>query len=353
MKEDELMNIDYSVDLIEFDENETFIFEDETYIIKDLPKILTNQAKIIADLNKKKNDAVQKAKNSKEKVDNLAPVKFFKKKAAIEDLQDALKDTNEALTSTNEAVEVSFEYQKQLVEICKYLFKLGACNRAANRSVVRNLMLILDGASQEELDDLARQELLNVVSELNAQVDIDAKQDKIFGTLEEQEYKMDTQDRKLGYVSKKIESMGAKQNESEKILQSYVKKIDSNRKLIDREVEVNKKNSERILAGEKKDIDHEERIVVGEKKDVEQDAKLRDLDNKSHGMDQALEFHTLQIEELEGIIKNYEGRIILQEMVIEEQNKRISEMKAEMDRLNKTILSAEKRVWKRSKRGRN
>ena len=67
---------------------------------------------------------------------------------------------------------MSFEYQKKLGEITKYLFGLGVTNIAMNRSVVRELELKLQGASAEELDEFARRELLGVVKQLKAQEDI-------------------------------------------------------------------------------------------------------------------------------------------------------------------------------------
>ena len=53
-----------------------------------------------------------------------------------------------------------------------YLFGLGVSNLAMNRSVVRGVEMRLKGASEEELDELARQEILGVVRQLKAQEDI-------------------------------------------------------------------------------------------------------------------------------------------------------------------------------------
>lgn len=56
------------------------------------------------------------------------------------------------------------------------MFGLGVSNIAVNRTIVRELELRLEHASEEEIDDMARQELLNVVHDLKAQEDITKKQ---------------------------------------------------------------------------------------------------------------------------------------------------------------------------------
>jgi|LSQX01.2.fsa_nt_gb hypothetical protein len=103
-------------------------------------------------------------------------VGVFRKKEAIESLQEATVHLAEAQIAAVEAQELSFEYQKKLGEITKYLFGLGVSNLAMNRSVVRELEMRLKGASEEELDELARQEILGVVRQLKAQEDIMKKQ---------------------------------------------------------------------------------------------------------------------------------------------------------------------------------
>lgn len=75
-----------------------------------------------------------------------------------------------------EAQEVSFTYQQKLAEMTKFLFALGVSNIAMNRSIVRELELKLKGASEEELDELARREIISVVKQLKAQEDIMKKQ---------------------------------------------------------------------------------------------------------------------------------------------------------------------------------
>lgn len=110
---------------------------------------------------------------------------FFtdKKKAAIEELQLAGIALAHAVTSGTEAQKLSFEMQKRLAEVTKYLFTLGVSNIAANRTVVRELEMRLRSASEEELSELARTEVLSVIKQLKEQEDLLRKQDQMGRTL--------------------------------------------------------------------------------------------------------------------------------------------------------------------------
>ena len=116
---------------------------------------------------KKAESAQESAKSAKSKSAGL-----FQKKEAIESLQDAAVDLADAQISQAEAQELSYEYQQKLGEITKYLFGMGVTNIAVNRSVVRELEMRLKGASEEEIDELARQEIIGVLKQLKAQEDI-------------------------------------------------------------------------------------------------------------------------------------------------------------------------------------
>ena len=147
----------------------------------DLPVIIAKQYDKLKELEDNVERAYTLAQSASDSADNAyyKSAGFGHKKAAIESLQDAVKDLGSAQISAAEAQKISFEYQTKLAEITKYLFGLGASSIAMNRSVVRELELKLKGASAEEISDLAKQELVNVVTQLKAQEDIMLKQDKI------------------------------------------------------------------------------------------------------------------------------------------------------------------------------
>lgn len=102
-----------------------------------------------------------------------------KKKEAIEGLQEASIELAEAVQLGTKAQKLSFELQTRFAEVTKYLFTLGVSSIAANRVVVRELEMRLRGASDEELSDLSRHELMSVIQQLKEQEDLLRKQEQM------------------------------------------------------------------------------------------------------------------------------------------------------------------------------
>ncbi len=148
---------------------------------KNLPVLIHEQVRRLKNLDQSVNKAIKAAVDAK---DSAVSAKnksagFGKKKAAIEELQSAGIDLAEAVQSGAEAQKISFKFQTELAEISKGLFGLGISNIASNRFVVRELEMRLKGASEEELSELARQELIMVIKQLKEQEDILRKQENI------------------------------------------------------------------------------------------------------------------------------------------------------------------------------
>ena len=153
----------------------------------DVPEVIGNQFQIMQeyranlDIAKAKADlAKTNANQSKDKKTGV-----FKNKEAIESLQDTTLSLAEAQIVATEVQEKSFEYQKKLGEITKYLFGLGVSNIASNRMVVHELEMRLKNASEEEIDDMAREEITNLVKQLKMQEDVLKKQIELSGKLKE------------------------------------------------------------------------------------------------------------------------------------------------------------------------
>lgn len=147
----------------------------------EVPEIIGSQFTVMQeykenlDIAKKKAiEAQSQALGSSEKKTGV-----FKNRTAIESLQETTLSLADAQLIAAEAQEKSFEYQKKLAEITKYLFGLGVSNIAANRCVVRELEMRLSNAKEEEIDELAREEIKNLVRELKMQEDIMQKQSSL------------------------------------------------------------------------------------------------------------------------------------------------------------------------------
>ena len=151
--------------------------------IEQLPTIIGNTFKHISEVDRKISNAVSRANEAKKLADEAsqknAGWSFFggDKKEAIEALQSAAVSQAHALSDSVDANKELFNNQKRMSEALRYLFGLGVANMAANRTVVRELVLKLENASQKELSELARQEITNVILQLRAQEDIHKKLD--------------------------------------------------------------------------------------------------------------------------------------------------------------------------------
>lgn len=150
--------------------------------IEQLLTIIGNTSKHNSEVDRKISNAVSSADEAKKLADKASQKKagrsLFgrdKKKEAIEVLQSAAISQANALSDSVDANKELFNNQKKMSEALRYLFGLGVANMAANRTVVRELELILKNASQEELSELARQEITNVILQLRAQEDMQYK----------------------------------------------------------------------------------------------------------------------------------------------------------------------------------
>lgn len=149
--------------------------------IEQLPAKIGNTFKHISEVDRRITNAVSRAKEAKKLADEAskknAGWSFFgsDKKEAIEALQSAAISQANALSDSVDANKELFNNQRKMSEALRYLFGLGVVNMAANRTVVRELELKLKNASQEELSELARQEITNVILQLRAQEDMQYK----------------------------------------------------------------------------------------------------------------------------------------------------------------------------------
>jgi len=192
----------------------------------DLPEIIVNQfdkLKKLETLNKDSKKAAMSARKHASDA-KAKTVGWFNKKDIIEDLQSVGVGLAEAVQIMTKAQEVSFDHHTELAQISKYLFGIGVSNISANRYVVRELEMRLKGASEEELSELARQELTTVVMQLKAQEDVIKKQEnfaklikkhdeeitKIFDENKEIDEKIDLRDEeikaKIQVVEEKVNS---------------------------------------------------------------------------------------------------------------------------------------------------
>ncbi len=156
-----------------------------------LPKVIGETYSEISAIDEKIQSAISKANEAKILADEASQKNADRslfhdnKREAIEALQKSNQSLADALSENVVANEQLFQNQQKMAKGLSYLFGLGVMSIAANRTVVRELEMKLRDASEEELSDLARQEIYNVVLQLRAQEDMQYKIDKVEANIRE------------------------------------------------------------------------------------------------------------------------------------------------------------------------
>ena len=165
--------------------------------------------------------ALEKVKVAKDKAEeaqqNATALKekktgFFSfKSKAIEETKSALIEVAEAESEISksqivlaeaqqravEAQEKSFEFQQKLAQATAMMITFSVTSIATSRTMVQELEKRLNGASQEELSDLARREIQTVVCQIKAQQDMMGRQNQLAEILHEQAGVNEIQDRAI------------------------------------------------------------------------------------------------------------------------------------------------------------
>ncbi len=271
---------------------------------EEIPAIITSQFKEIARLQENVETAMKKAEEAKESADRAysQSAGFGHKRDAIEALQSATVDLAESQISAAEAQKVSFEYQEKLGKITQYLFGLGVANLASNRSVVRELELKLKGASKKELNDLARQEIVNVIKQLKAQEDIMNKQNELSQKIRQQEQRIIQQEGMTEEYNKILAENAQKDATQDRLLAENAQRDAEQDRMLaeqaakdaehDRLLAENAQRDEeqdRLLAEQAaKDAEHDRLLAENAQKDAEQDRLLAERAAKDAEHDRLL-----------------------------------------------------------------
>lgn len=184
MKMSEVETIDITAEVHEVEPGTDQMVNIDTpeYTEESLSDLITTRIDALNDLEKHiieaeeaAETAVKEANNVKNGIKSGLIWKSLDKDKAIKKLQNAAIITAKALEEFSDAHKKTFEYQKRLTNISYSLFRLGVSNIATNRSLVREIELRLKGASEKEISNLARNELVRVVTQLKEQEDLQKK----------------------------------------------------------------------------------------------------------------------------------------------------------------------------------
>lgn len=203
-----------------------------------LPELIHGQLGKLKELDtsvKNALDAAEQAEKKAEDAKKLSAGRGFwhdKKKDAIEALQESGVKLAEAVQVSASAQKTSFEFQSRLAEVAKYLFNLGVRSIAANRFVVRELEMRLTGASEEELSELARQEVILVIQQLKAQEDLLRKQEHMKQVLGEHDAKIEQVHAQADELERKLKDRDARQRDHENTIEALDRAVKEQRQEI-------------------------------------------------------------------------------------------------------------------------
>lgn len=326
LEEQGIADTENQVELLEKDETvATAISEISQVDAKTLPSVISQQFTKITDLEEKVNKAKKSANSAKEKAKNAEnkSAKLGHKREAIEALQDATVEIAKSEGDIIDAMNVSFEYQQQLGQITQYLFMLGVSNIAATRTVIQQLRLELQKAPKEKMSDLAKNEIMAVIRQLEAQEDMVAKQEKHAEALKKHKNliaegveKDKAQDAQISENAQDIDELEHQNAEQDKLIAQGIQKD----KAQDAQISENAQDIDKL---EKQDAEQDILIAKGIEKDKEQDQVISDIKDTDLEQDKQIVQNRHKNEEQDEILsklikenkKQSEEILILQEEI--------------------------------------
>lgn len=217
--------------------NEVFIIENDvgsengviSVNIDDIPKIVSESIEYISKLEKEVENSEVSAQKAMKYVNSqmtryeetgkwIFKHRSGNTKEIIEDTQEAIEQLAEAQQVSTVALRRSFDFQKQLAETSKYLFQLGCANIVVNRTAVQAIEKKLNGATNEEISELAYQEMENVILQLKNQEDILIRQENLTTQVIENTDRLDKVEVIDKNQTEKIEALGKENREQNKKL---------------------------------------------------------------------------------------------------------------------------------------
>lgn len=159
------------------------IVEGKEYPVDKIPSAVKDCVVGLGILQKKIDAAVQRSDSARRSANSAANVKLAwyrigDKTEAIEALQSAVSSQSNAMFDQSEAMLAMLEYQKAITHAMQFLLGLGVSSIANNRAVYNAVKAEIQNCSEEELSELAKQELKNTLAQLQSQQDILRKQEE-------------------------------------------------------------------------------------------------------------------------------------------------------------------------------
>ena len=214
--------------------------------------VISQQVNKINEIEAKINVAKAAANTAKDNANQLKVEKkgLFKKrfatKSEIEKTQAATKNNANAISEVVTAQEKLFEYQKEITEATKFLYALGARSLAANRRVMDQVLMEIEGLSDEETAAAVEEELNKVLDELREQQDILKKQEELENKAKLNHDSITNIEKVTERQSEKISSIYDTLSEKEKIDAEQTQRLNEVSAILDETSNVAKKHESAI-----------------------------------------------------------------------------------------------------------
>ncbi|MBR5239314.1 MAG: hypothetical protein IKW04_01905 [Clostridia bacterium] len=190
--------------------------------LEELPAIITAQVTQIKELGIRIEDAISSADNAKDAATEAGKLSagFGHKKKAIKELQESGKKSAEAIGDTVEALQLSFEYEKQLGDISKFLIALGTYSAEHTRKTVAQLKTeILNNGTGSKLKDVAKKQLIQVIAQLETQGETIQRQEAL-------EKELNAQEQKDAEHDKQIQEMAEDDDRQDALIEQHAASIE-------------------------------------------------------------------------------------------------------------------------------
>ncbi|MCQ2191715.1 MAG: hypothetical protein MJZ23_02465 [Paludibacteraceae bacterium] len=341
--------------------------------LSQIPSLITNTFQNIESCDSKITSALEDAKDAQDDARyayNKDHGLFSGKGDTLDALQTAAKTLAKAQSTTVDGLKMCFDNQKAMAQSIQYLFALGCVNMAANRTVVREIQMKLQNASREQLSELAKQELQNVILQLKAQENLYNRIEKhsealrshdnlissiksdlnsglsgVNSKLTAMSSRLETDNRSINELQNQINILNNSCENLNTVIKQIEAKIQSLNEFIQTTKSDNKKEIEKLGNSLKSDFEKYISTIKGqinafEKAINDTETRLRKLMNEQEAKAKDLEKKTT--ESIDNITQNQEKKIKEVESTFQQKMNDLANNNQILARLNKIESRLEK-----------
>lgn len=242
-----------------------------------IPAVVDKRLRYIEIMEKKVKDALDKAQSAKELADKAKQqeirhlLSLFSNgdtRNAIKALQNAMVGVADAQGELTDAVNKLLEYQREVADGMRFLLALGVHNVANSRLVIKRLKIRLHHASEEELNQMARQDILNVIMQIQRQMDLQKRQSQLVVAHNRTQNLVESNKRS-------IVELKEHEKAQDRELTAHKQTEERLEREIERRVEKDMELDDALQKQVKKDIEHDVELRRQAVKDSEHDAELK------------------------------------------------------------------------------